>query len=157
MIWGLFLGQNHWFDPFRTYLPPPMIYIVGKLWISASIWQRAIGFLSILQAVRILRTRWNRNEWLISDPAIFLSFSIIWDGDHLGLWSVGEHCFNDFWGWEWHRPFSNPRYTLLGNQTRDDLGSPTHCEVTQGTWPAKTHLWRLVSTIFGGGAGHPNP
>ena len=23
MIWGLFLGQNHRFDPFRTYLPPP--------------------------------------------------------------------------------------------------------------------------------------
>ena len=70
MIWGLFFGQNHRFDPFWTYLPPPMIYIVGKLWISASIWQRAIEILSTLQAVRILMTRWNRNEWLISDPVI---------------------------------------------------------------------------------------
>lgn len=40
------------------------------VWISASIWQRAIEILSIPQAVRILMTPWNRIEWLISDPVL---------------------------------------------------------------------------------------
>ena len=31
-----FFSENLSFDPFRPHLPPPMIYIVGKLWISAS-------------------------------------------------------------------------------------------------------------------------
>ena len=30
-----FFSENLSFDPFRPHLPPPMIYIVGKLWISA--------------------------------------------------------------------------------------------------------------------------
>ena len=45
-------------------------YIVGKLWISPSIWHQAIEIWRILQAVRIFRTRWNRNVLLIWDLVI---------------------------------------------------------------------------------------
>ena len=39
--------------------------MIGKLWILASIWHRAIEIWRILPPVRILRTRWNRNVSLI--------------------------------------------------------------------------------------------
>ena len=35
LFFGHFFWENLSFDPFRHHLPPPMIYIVGKLWISA--------------------------------------------------------------------------------------------------------------------------
>ena len=60
MFLGLILGRKPWFDPFRPHLPPPNIYIVGKLWIWAFIWRWAIKIWSILQAVRILLPSWNR-------------------------------------------------------------------------------------------------
>ena len=60
MFLGLILGRKPWFDPFRPHLSPPNIYIVGKLWILAFIWLWAIEILSILQAVRILLTSWDR-------------------------------------------------------------------------------------------------
>ena len=34
LFFGHFFWENLSFDPFRHHLPPPMIYIVGKLWIS---------------------------------------------------------------------------------------------------------------------------
>ena len=40
-------------------------YMVGKLWISPSIWRQAIEIWRILPAVRILLTRWNINVSLI--------------------------------------------------------------------------------------------
>ena len=67
---GPIFGTKSPICPISNIFTPPMIYIVGKLWISGSIWQRAIEILSIPQAVRILMTPWNRNEWLISDPVI---------------------------------------------------------------------------------------
>ena len=39
---GLLFGFKHFFHLVRPNLPPPMIYIVGKLWILALIWHRAI-------------------------------------------------------------------------------------------------------------------
>ena len=60
MFLGLILGRKPWFDPFRPHLPPPNIYIVGKLWILAFIWRWAIKIWSILQAVRILLPSWDR-------------------------------------------------------------------------------------------------
>ena len=45
---------------FTTYTPPPFPYMVGKLWISASIWHRAINIWRILSAVRISRTHPDR-------------------------------------------------------------------------------------------------
>ena len=50
---GLKFGQNHVFRQFLLYLPPTMIYMVGKPRISASIWHQAIKIWCILQAVRI--------------------------------------------------------------------------------------------------------
>ena len=61
MFLGLILGWKPWFDLFRPHLPPtPNIYIVGQLWIFAFIWRWAIEIWSILQAVRILLTSWDR-------------------------------------------------------------------------------------------------
>ena len=54
---GLLFGFKHFFHLVRPNLPPPMIYIVGKLWILALIWHRAIEIWRILLAVRILVTR----------------------------------------------------------------------------------------------------
>ena len=54
---GLLFGFKHFFHLVRPNLPPPMIYIVGKLWIWALIWHRAIEIWRILLAVRILVTR----------------------------------------------------------------------------------------------------
>ena len=53
---ALKFGRNHVFRQFLLYLPPPMIYMVGKPRISASIWHQAIKILCILQAVRISGT-----------------------------------------------------------------------------------------------------
>ena len=44
--------------------------MVGKLWISPLIWHQAIKIWRILQAVRIFRTRWNRNVSLFWDLVI---------------------------------------------------------------------------------------
>ena len=50
-----FSGQKFW-----TYLPPPMIYMVGKPRISASFWHQVIEIWSILQSVRISGTHPDR-------------------------------------------------------------------------------------------------
>ena len=57
---GLKFGQNHVFRQFWLYLPPPMVYMVGKPRISASIWHQAIKIWSILQAIRISGTHPDR-------------------------------------------------------------------------------------------------
>ena len=53
------------------HICPPLPYMVGKLWISASIWHRAIEIWRILPPVRILMTRWNRNVSLIWELVIY--------------------------------------------------------------------------------------
>ena len=44
--------------------------MIGKLWISPSIWHQAIEVWRILPPARILRTRWNRNVSLIWELVI---------------------------------------------------------------------------------------
>ena len=79
MFLGLILGRKPWFDPFRPHLSPPNIYIVGKLWILPFIWRWAIEIWSILQAVRILLTSWDRimHSYLHSVISCFASESFL--------------------------------------------------------------------------------
>ena len=51
-----FFSENLSFDPFRPHLPPPMIYIVGKLWISAFMSSSPNPAELNLQGVRFLVT-----------------------------------------------------------------------------------------------------
>ena len=63
MILGLILGRKPWFHQFWPHLtlpPHTLPYMVGNLWISASIWHQAIEIWRILPAVRILRTHPDR-------------------------------------------------------------------------------------------------
>ena len=65
---------NSWTEtlisPIFTTSTPPLPYMVGKLWISPSIWHQAIEIWRILPPARILRTRWNRNVSLIWELVI---------------------------------------------------------------------------------------
>ena len=72
VFWGLKFGRNHVFRQFWLYLPPPMVYMVRKPRISASIWHQAIKIWCILQAVRILVTDPDRllnSSWHCVVPA----------------------------------------------------------------------------------------
>ena len=77
VFWGLKFGRNHVFCQFWPYLHPPMIYVVGKPRISASIWHQAIKIWCILQAIRISGT----------DPDRLLNSS--W---HCVICPPGLHC-----------------------------------------------------------------
>ena len=52
--------RKPWFDQFWPHLLPPLPYIAGKIWISGSIWHRAIEIWSILQTIRIFMTHPDR-------------------------------------------------------------------------------------------------
>ena len=56
LFFGHFFWENLSFDPFRHHLPPPMIYIVGKLWISRFMSSSPHTPELNLQAVRFLVT-----------------------------------------------------------------------------------------------------
>ena len=60
-----FFSENLSFDPFRPHLPPPMIYIVGKLWISAFKSSSPHPAELNLQSVRFLVTLRQRTVSLI--------------------------------------------------------------------------------------------
>ena len=60
-----FFSENLSFDPFRPHLPPPMIYIVGKLWISAFMSSSPHPAELNLQSVRFLVTLRQRTVSLI--------------------------------------------------------------------------------------------
>ena len=60
-----FFSENLSFDPFRPHLPPPMIYIVGKLWISAFMSSSPHPAELNLQSVRFFVTLRQRTVSLI--------------------------------------------------------------------------------------------
>ena len=60
-----FFSENLSFDPFRPHLPPLMIYIVGKLWISAFMSSSPHPAELNLQAVRFLVTLRQRTVSMI--------------------------------------------------------------------------------------------
>ena len=65
LFFGHFFWENLSFDPFRHHLPPPMIYIVGKLWISAFMSSSPHPAELNLQSVRFLVTLRQRTVSLI--------------------------------------------------------------------------------------------
>ena len=65
LFFGHFFWENLSFDPFRPHLPPPMIYIVGKLWISAFMSFSPHPAELNLQSVRFLVTLRQRTVSLI--------------------------------------------------------------------------------------------
>ena len=65
LFFGHFFWENLSFDPFRHHLPPPMIYIVGKLWISRFMSSSPHTPELNLQAVRFLVTLRQRTVSMI--------------------------------------------------------------------------------------------
>ena len=65
LFFGHFFWENLSFDPFRPHLPPPMIYIVGKLWISAFMSSSPHPAELNLQSVRFLVTLRQRTVSMI--------------------------------------------------------------------------------------------
>ena len=65
LFFGHFFWENLSFDPFRPHLPPPMIYIVGKLWISAFMSSSPHPAELNLQSVRFFVTLRQRTVSLI--------------------------------------------------------------------------------------------
>ena len=70
-----FFSENLSFDPFRHHLPPPMIYIVGKLWISRFMSSRPHTPEFNLYAVRFFVTLRESSHHRTSHSVILLTMS----------------------------------------------------------------------------------
>ena len=93
-----------------------MIHIVGKLWILALIWHRAIYIWSILQAVRIFMTCWNRNLWVIWDLVI-KALRAQSNLEHF-VWNMIYDKWTQFTDWLWHfHTFTKHKFIISSRAT----------------------------------------